>query len=85
MAYRGERPGRLPQQAGRMTHGSLPARIGVTINPTTPGQVIAFVPGGMYQQVMDWKELLGLLREHGSDLTIDPAHSEEIVRVLNGR
>jgi len=66
-----------------MSSDTLPTRVGITISPAAPGQVVALVSGGTYQRVSDWKELLGLLTEHRADLAIDPMHADEIVRLLN--
>lgn len=58
--------------------------IGVIINPTLPGVVVALLPDDEYRRVSSWQELLELLKKYSAQLVVDPKDTEHIVRILNG-
>ena len=58
--------------------------VGVIINPSASGAVLALLPDHTYRRVSSWQELLALVTEHSAQLFIDPKETEQIIRILNG-
>ena len=58
--------------------------VAVTTHPTDSEAIVVFTPGSNYvRTVKRWWELLDIIGDHESKLVIDPAHADEIIKVLN--